>query len=376
MLASILINNYNYAIYLEECINSLLHQTYKNIEIIVYDDGSIDTSIKILSQYPNVRVIANENYGRTPNLNQMNAVYQAFKASRGDIVFLLDSDDFFKQDKVEKIVKLFNDNPHIDVIQHPLEEVNQYGKTSGNVVPVLKKIHDYKDYIFSTTSLFHLFASTSGLAFRRKFLNCVLPLKEDNLSYIWLDTRIMQLAALQTNIFSINEPFTYYRIHDSNNHSGKLGGFVKHQEYTEQLYRYFNQIAAEYGLPAIQYSYEKYLENTYFYSKVDKEKCFQFIRQHPTKEYWIWGAGEAGQSVYHALKDCDIRFAGFIDSDERKQGCLVMEKEVMKPESLYDKESICVLVSPYHAYDVIADKLKSNNFSENQHFINPYEREI
>ena len=51
VLVSILVNNFNNEKYLDKCINSCLKQTYKNIEIIVFDDKSTDGSKNILSKY-------------------------------------------------------------------------------------------------------------------------------------------------------------------------------------------------------------------------------------------------------------------------------------------------------------------------------------
>ncbi|MDD1503981.1 glycosyltransferase [Lysinibacillus sp. CNPSo 3705] len=371
MLASVLINNYNYAPYLTECIQSVLDQTYSDIEIIVYDDGSTDNSLEVLSEFNDIKVISNSNYGKGHNLNQMNAVYQAFKESTGEVIFLLDSDDYFRKDKVEKIINLFKENPNIDVIQHPLEEVDVNRIANGNIVPVLKKVQDYKQYIYQTESLFHLFSMTSALIFKRTFLENVLPLGEDSLSYIAVDTRLMQLSALSASIFTLMEPFAYYRKHGEN-YSGKLGDVSQHRIYTEELYSFFNKSALKNGFDSIEYSYDKYLKNTYFYHKLSIDKCLQFIMRNPKNGYFIWGAGEAGQSIYHALKDKGLNFQGFIDSDERKQNCLVMDKEVLSPASLYDKGEIYILISPFHAYETIATILKNHNYIENKHFIYPY----
>ena len=63
--ASILIANYNNEKYLEECLNSILNQTYKNIEIIVIDDNSSDNSSKIINKFKNKIIIANKKGQKT-----------------------------------------------------------------------------------------------------------------------------------------------------------------------------------------------------------------------------------------------------------------------------------------------------------------------
>ena len=60
MKASILIANYNNQIYIDECINSLLNQTYKNIEIIFFDDLSTDNSINEVKKFSKVKLILNK----------------------------------------------------------------------------------------------------------------------------------------------------------------------------------------------------------------------------------------------------------------------------------------------------------------------------
>ena len=107
MKASIVIANFNNSKFIDECIESLNNQTYKNIEIIFFDDNSHDNSIEKIKKFKNVRIIENKIQTKFGSFNQMNAFKKSIQYSTGDIIFLLDSDDFFRKDKIEKIMDFF-----------------------------------------------------------------------------------------------------------------------------------------------------------------------------------------------------------------------------------------------------------------------------
>ena len=93
-LVSIIITNYNYEKFLPRAIDSALQQTYPVKQIIVVDDGSTDNSRKIINQYGNqITPVFQENRGATSATNT------GFFASRGEILFFLDSDDIFSPHK-------------------------------------------------------------------------------------------------------------------------------------------------------------------------------------------------------------------------------------------------------------------------------------
>ena len=84
-LVTILICNYNYGRFLAEAIESALAQTWKNIEVIVVDDGSTDESREILTKYKGkIRIILKENGG------QASAFNAGIAKARGEIVCFLD----------------------------------------------------------------------------------------------------------------------------------------------------------------------------------------------------------------------------------------------------------------------------------------------
>ena len=98
-LVSVVIPNFNGADFIEEAIHSVLAQTYKNIEIIVIDDGSMDNSVEAISCFGNsIKLIRSSNQGASSARNL------GLEAANGFYVALLDSDDIWMPDKIERQV--------------------------------------------------------------------------------------------------------------------------------------------------------------------------------------------------------------------------------------------------------------------------------
>lgn len=118
-LVSILIASYNKERYVKRCINSCKIQTYDNIEIIFYDDGSKDNSYGIAKGIKGIKVFRNnnrKNLGKFNTYYQINSYNKAFSKSKGKYILLLDSDDFFKKNKVKEIVNYFNKNKNCNIV--------------------------------------------------------------------------------------------------------------------------------------------------------------------------------------------------------------------------------------------------------------------
>lgn len=98
-LVSVIVPVYNVEKYLEQCLNSILGQTYKNLEIIVVDDGSTDSSSKIINEYKKkdsrIVVISQKNQGLSAARNT------GIKKAQGDYIMFVDSDDWIAPDIVE-----------------------------------------------------------------------------------------------------------------------------------------------------------------------------------------------------------------------------------------------------------------------------------
>jgi len=246
LLVSILINNYNYGRFLDHCVRSVLSQTYDTVEVIAYDDGSTDGSLEVLRRYAgHVRVIAAAHGDLPPAFNQANAINRAFEASSGDLVCLLDSDDAFLPDKVQSVVRAIRNKSDAVMVQHPFEEIDESGHRTGVVKPFLSG-KDPRASIYRTHSLAGLFTQTSGLSFRRTYLDRVLPIEPDRYDKIWPDVRLSRLAMFHGTVITLPDPLAEHRMHGAND-SAKLGDDGFFRDAMDQMYAFFNQQAALYG---------------------------------------------------------------------------------------------------------------------------------
>ena len=101
---SVVVNNYNYGRYLHQSLDSALSQLQPCDEIVVVDDGSTDDSLEVLAGYeknPQVRLLPQANQG------QMSAVRNGMAAANGDVLVLLDSDDYFLDGYLERLRELY-----------------------------------------------------------------------------------------------------------------------------------------------------------------------------------------------------------------------------------------------------------------------------
>lgn len=135
---SIFIPSFNHAQFLPASIESVLAQTYPNIELIIVDDGSSDDSLAIATSYATrhpsiVRVFTHENHA---NLGISTTVNEGFKRSTGEFFCGLPSDDMLMPDKVERQVRYLLSHPDVGWVYAKVQCVDAEGdaiaETFGN----------------------------------------------------------------------------------------------------------------------------------------------------------------------------------------------------------------------------------------------------
>ena len=111
MKISIITVSYNSENCIESCINSVINQSYKNIEYISIDGLSTDNTLKVIKKYSKyISVIISE-----PDLNIYDAMNKGIKIAKGEIIGFLHSDDLYTNNEVlSKVANVFRQNPSLD----------------------------------------------------------------------------------------------------------------------------------------------------------------------------------------------------------------------------------------------------------------------
>ncbi|MBA6234364.1 MULTISPECIES: glycosyltransferase family 2 protein [unclassified Colwellia] len=142
-LISIVIASYNMGQYLGTALDSLLKQTWENIEVIVIDDGSTDNSEEVMSAYTNNNKVS---YIKTENRGQTKAKNRGVKEAKGDFIGFCDADDFWTDNKLELQMPFFSDDKvgvvysevsYIDEDGNPYDKAAPYERYTGKVTEQL-----------------------------------------------------------------------------------------------------------------------------------------------------------------------------------------------------------------------------------------------
>lgn len=206
---SIVINNYNYARYLETAVESALQQTYPHVEVIVVDDGSTDGSRQLLEGYAErVRLVLKENGGQASALNA------GYAASAGEIVLFLDADDALLPHTAERVASAWSQE--LSKVQFNLAIIDEAGRPTGrHVLPTELRLspEDIRRHVMSKGS--YETPPTSGNAFARRYLQHVMPIPEEEYR-ISADGYLFTLAPLYGPVVHLPEGLGLYRRHGQN----------------------------------------------------------------------------------------------------------------------------------------------------------------
>ncbi|WKY48304.1 glycosyltransferase family 2 protein [Eubacteriaceae bacterium ES3] len=214
MLVTIIIPVYNMALYLNKCMQSVSNQTYKELQIILVDDGSKDSSPIMCDEYK-------KNDNRIEVIHKVNgglgfARNSGVKKARGEYIFFLDADDWIPDDSIEKLVAVVKTYPY-DIIKglHYLVKKDKttltvYSYSSGVVKRNGNKEETERYQKIKTKSTF---GSAWAALYKRTFL-IENYLQFDENKVIFLEDMLFNLKAFshQPEYYVLCYPVYYYLV--------------------------------------------------------------------------------------------------------------------------------------------------------------------
>jgi alpha-1,3-rhamnosyltransferase len=296
-LLSVCCVSYNHEKFIPKCLESIWNQDYKNIEIVVVDDGSSDNSVNILenlkskSPFP-MTILTQQNTGNIgKNFNR------AINSAKGKFIAFISCDDFFYEDMASSQIDIFEKNENIILIGcSQITGVNDLGIVNNELLPPLKinsiphpNIDDLLDLEFNLEGCFYI----QGSIFKKDAVDLVGGFDNDMTGDdIILRTKLfLYIKNNPQNSFKIiDRPCCYYRIHNNNIHKNSIRQMKIVAEYLEKywptknppkiFYQWLKHTIINNSLKEIfkLFNYNKTLRNSFL-----KIKILKYILRKITK---------------------------------------------------------------------------------------------
>lgn len=211
---NILMATYNGRRYVAKQIESILNQTYQDFRLIVSDDCSTDSTLKILEEYE-AKDDRIEIFSQGENLGIVGNFEFLIGKVRSEYFMFADQDDIWEKDKIEKSIKKLEED-HLDLVYTDLSVVDSKLKEIAPSYWRLKGL-DYKIKKYNNFESLYLnnFVTGCTMLVRSKWINDFLPLPKES-KYVLHDYWISLIISQNGRIGYIDEPTVKYRQHKDN----------------------------------------------------------------------------------------------------------------------------------------------------------------
>lgn len=226
---SVIVPIYNSEKTLKKCIESIISQTYSNIEIILVNDGSKDTSLNIMKEYKekDSRIIMISQ----PNKGLSGARNTGIKNATGDYITFIDSDDYIEKDMLEETINIFK-KYDCDVVRNNYKLAYKGGNVKfkdelEEEKDTLVDITKHKEDIVKKVILGKIQSYSTLLTIKKEILENNKLLFDEDVLYMEDIVFLFRLLGVIKNIFFVNEPNYYYYQSNSNSLTNNTKGYIK-----------------------------------------------------------------------------------------------------------------------------------------------------
>jgi glycosyltransferase involved in cell wall biosynthesis len=223
-MISVIIPNYNHEQYLKQRIDSVLNQTYKDLECIILDDCSTDNSKDIIEEYRNHPKIKHIEYNVQNSGSTFKQWQKGISLAEGDYIWIAESDDWAEPDFLEKVLFKFKESTHIGLVYCNSNVLNNGVVTttlSDVKIKILKNNKWASDYIYEGNDeikdslvLCCSINNASAVLFEKSILLKSNPFDLD-FKYLGDWYCYLKIASI-SKIAYLNKPLNNYRDHSEN----------------------------------------------------------------------------------------------------------------------------------------------------------------
>lgn len=209
---SVIIPNYNHCKFLEERINSVINQTYRDFEVIILDDKSKDNSIEIINRYKQNEKVSNIVINEVNSGSTFKQWKKGFDLCKGKYIWIAESDDIADLNFLLEFDKFLSKNENIALAFCLSNIINEEDKVLHQQKPFWKKdiIYDSREFIDKYMLRKNRIINASSVIFRK---DC-LPMNMDYMGFKFCgDWFFYSLIINKGKVLILNKALNFFRMH-------------------------------------------------------------------------------------------------------------------------------------------------------------------
>lgn len=351
---SIVTVSYNCRKTIEQTLLSVLGQSYSNIEYIVIDGNSTDGTTEILKRYEDRLAV----YLSEDDKGIYDAMNKGISYATGDIIGILNSDDWYDKDTVKKVVQCFEESGS-DVVYGEMMVVYPHGYMHKWKTLSLEAIKYTMNMPHPTVFIKRVLYSKYGL------FNCRYKVAADY-------ELLLRLYNYGVTFSYIPSVLAFFR---TGGVSSKLAALCVEETKEISIYYLNKKDEAVYG-PKIEERYirqKELVERQLLLESVvqtDKLMIQEIISSMlgNADTVAVFGAGVKGRECYAFLKDIGFSISVFLDNDKQKWGKSFLGLKIESPESIVANKKKVIIATTKYVKD-ISNQLETMGYEEDKDFI-------
>ncbi|MGB3402563.1 MAG: glycosyltransferase [Microcoleaceae cyanobacterium] len=235
---SIVLPTYNQERYISDAIESVIHQTYQDFEIIIVNDASTDGTVDCVQAYSDSRIRL---YSSPRNQGESAATNFGIQQAQGEWIAILHSDDIFAANKLEKQIHYIESNPQVGAVLTQVQVINESKQPMSSENHPLQRIFaqpnrtrfQWLNHFFTKDNCL---CQTSAMIRRQ----CYQKLGLYDLRFRQIpDFDFWVRFCLHYDLYILSEPLIYYRVHDSNISEVKPETLIRHNLELTQILKHY-----------------------------------------------------------------------------------------------------------------------------------------